>query len=74
MFADRSNSLFLSAVSMWEIVLKAHAGKLQLKGSIARFFVNQLARNSLSVLGVSPHVLRVVELPDCIAIRSTVYR
>jgi PIN domain nuclease of toxin-antitoxin system len=63
-FADSTNSLFLSVVSMWEIVLKAHAGKLQVKGSLARFFADQLARNRLSALGVSPqHVLRVAELP-----------
>ena len=63
-YADSSNNLFLSVVSMWEIVLKAHAGKLQLKGSAARFFADQLARNSLSALDVSPrHVLRVAELP-----------
>ena len=63
-FAESSNSLFLSVVSMWEIVLKARAGKLQLKGSAARFFADQLARNSLSALDVRPqHVLRVAELP-----------
>jgi PIN domain nuclease of toxin-antitoxin system len=64
MFADSSNNLFLSVVSMWEIVLKAHSGKLKLKGSAARFFADQLARNSLSALDVSPrHVLRAAELP-----------
>jgi PIN domain nuclease of toxin-antitoxin system len=63
-FADAANSLFLSVVSMWEIVLKAQAGKLELKGSAARFFADQLARNSLAALDVSPrHVLRVAELP-----------
>ena len=63
-FADSANNLFLSVVSMWEIVLKAHAGKLYLKGSMARFFADQLARNSLSALDVSSrHVLRVAELP-----------
>jgi PIN domain nuclease of toxin-antitoxin system len=63
-FADRANNLFLSVVSMWEIVLQAHARKLHLKGSVARFFADQLTRNSLSALDVSPrHVLRVAELP-----------
>jgi PIN domain nuclease of toxin-antitoxin system len=63
-YADSDNNLFLSVVSMWEIVLKAHAGKLQLTGSAARFFADQLARNSLSTLDVNPqHVLRVAELP-----------
>ena len=63
-FADSANNLFLSAVRVWEIVLKAQAGKLHLKGSVARFFADQLARNSLSTLDISPrHILRVAELP-----------
>jgi PIN domain nuclease of toxin-antitoxin system len=62
--ADGANQLFLSAVSMWEIVLKAHAGKLHVKGGPARFLEQQARRNRLSPLAIQPaHVLRVASLP-----------
>jgi len=62
--ADGANRIFLSVVSMWEIVPKAHAGKLHLTGSAASFLVDQMTRNSLSALDVSPrHVLQVAKLP-----------
>jgi PIN domain nuclease of toxin-antitoxin system len=45
-------------------VLKAHAGKLRLSGSVARFFADQLTRDSLTTLDITPQpVLRVAELP-----------
>ena len=61
--ADGANQLFLSAVSMWEIVLKAHAGKLRVEGGPARFLEQQVKRNRLSPLPIQPaHVLRVAFL------------
>ena len=35
--ADGGNQIFLSTVSMWEIVLKASVGKLRVEGGAARF-------------------------------------
>lgn len=62
--ADGANQLFLSAASMWEIVLKAGTGKLHLKGGPSRFLEHEIQRNRLSPLPIQPaHVLRVPSLP-----------
>ena len=62
--ADGANQLFLSAVSMWEIVLKAGVGKLHLQGEPARFVDREIQRNRLSPLPIqAAHVLRVPSLP-----------
>ncbi len=62
--ADGANEVFLSAASMWEIALKAGAGKIHLAGGTARFLELEIRRNRLSPLPVQPaHVLRVTYLP-----------
>jgi PIN domain nuclease of toxin-antitoxin system len=62
--ADGANQVFLSAASMWEIVLKAGAGKLHLTGGAARFLEYEIRRNRLSPLPIQPaHVLRMTSLP-----------
>jgi PIN domain nuclease of toxin-antitoxin system len=62
--ADGANELFLSAASIWEIVLKAGVGKLQIKGGAARFLEREIQRNRLSMLPIQPaHVFRVPSLP-----------
>ena len=61
---DGANRLFLSSASMWEIVLKAGAGKLHLQGGPARFLEREIQRNRLSALPIqSAHILRVPSLP-----------
>jgi PIN domain nuclease of toxin-antitoxin system len=62
--ADGANQVFLSAASMWEIVLKTGAGKLHLRGGPARFLEREIRRNRLAPLPIqSAHVLRVSSLP-----------
>jgi len=62
--ADGANQVFLSTASMWEIVLKAGAGKLHVTGGAARFLEREMRRNRLSPLPIQPaHVLRVPTLP-----------
>ena len=61
---DRENQVFLSAVSMWEIVLKAKAGKLHVEGSVAKVLEEQMRQARISPLAIQPaHVLRVAALP-----------
>lgn len=61
---DGANEVFLSAASMWEMVLKAGLGKLHLSGGPARFLAHEIRRNRLSPLAIQPaHVLRVASLP-----------
>jgi PIN domain nuclease of toxin-antitoxin system len=62
--AEGANEIFLSAVSMWEIVLKAKMGKLHVQGGPARFLEREIRRNHLSPLAIQPsHVLGVESLP-----------
>ena len=61
---DGANQLFLSAASIWEIVLMAAAGRLHVQGGPARFLEREIQRNRLSPLPIQPaHVLRVPSLP-----------
>jgi len=61
---DGENQVFLSAVSMWEIVLKAKAGKLHVEGSVAKVLEEQMRQARISPLAIYPaHVLRVAALP-----------
>jgi PIN domain nuclease of toxin-antitoxin system len=61
---DGENQVFLSAVSMWEIVLKAKAGKLHVEGSVAKVLEEQMRQARISPLPIYPaHVLRVAALP-----------
>ena len=62
--SDGVNQVFLSAASMWEIVIKAGAGRLYLEGGPARFLEQEIRRNRLSPLPIqAAHVLRVASLP-----------
>jgi len=61
---DGENQVFLSAVSMWEIVLKAKAGKLHVEGSVAKVLEEQMRQARIAPLPIYPaHVLRVAALP-----------
>jgi len=61
---DGENQVFLSAVSMWEIVLKAKAGKLHMEGSVAKMLEEQMRQARILPLAIHPaHVLRVAALP-----------
>lgn len=63
--ADERNEPIFSAVSGWEIAMKAGVGKLELPGSPEKFVTGQLSRNDLEVLPIYlSHALRVYALPD----------
>lgn len=61
---DPANALILSAVSLWEIILKQQAGKLEFSG-VAAFLEKQIRLLDIeAVLAVTAsHVLQVFELP-----------
>ncbi len=60
---DPANEVWLSAVSVWEMVIKAQLGKLSLRLPLADI-VAQQQTNGLLVLPVRlPHVLGVEGLP-----------
>lgn len=60
---DPANSVWFSVVSIWEIVIKAQVGKLQLRLPLPDIVAQQQA-NGLQVLPVTlPHALAVEGLP-----------
>lgn len=63
-FVDSGNVVLLSAASIWEIVVKAQAGKLPFPQPAARYLRSQLQKTSVEVLPIQlAHVLRVETLP-----------
>lgn len=65
LFGEGENELFLSAVSGWEIVIKAKLGRLQLPDDPARFLSEQLLLNAIKTLPIQmSHALHVYTLPD----------
>lgn len=62
--SDAGNAIFLSAVSGWEIAIKARLGKLTLPGDLERFIADQLVVNAFSSLPIQlSHALHVYTLP-----------
>ncbi len=62
--ADGGNTLYLSAASGWEIVIKAGLGRLQVADELERFVPEQMALNGIEGLPVAvAHALRVGALP-----------
>ena len=63
--SDGRNELLFSAVSGWEISIKAGLGRLELPEDLERFVVDQVSRNAFQVLPVYlSHALHVRKLPD----------
>ena len=62
---DRSNELFLSAASSWEISIKYRLGKLHLPKPPAAYVPDRMRRSATLPLPVEhDHALRVAELPE----------
>lgn len=62
---DGRNEPIFSAVSGWEIAMKAGVGKLLLPDPPEQFVKEQLSQNDLAVLPIHlRHVLGVYRLPD----------
>jgi PIN domain nuclease of toxin-antitoxin system len=62
--ADPANEILVSAVSAWEIAIKASLGKLSLPTAPDRFVPDRLRRHGLVGLPIElAHALRVARLP-----------
>jgi PIN domain nuclease of toxin-antitoxin system len=62
--ADRSNELFLSAASSWEIAIKHELGKLALPAPPAVFVPERMRVSGVSAMPVEhTHALHVATLP-----------
>jgi PIN domain nuclease of toxin-antitoxin system len=65
LIGDGESTLFLSAVSGWEIAIKMRLGRLEVQGDPEHFVFEQLALNNITVLPISMnHALRTAALPD----------
>ncbi|MBA5865170.1 MAG: PIN domain-containing protein [Nitrospira sp. CR1.3] len=64
-FANPTNEVFLSAVSVWELSIKHALGKLPLPGSLDRFVVEQRERHRIAALPLHEEaVVHLVKLPS----------
>lgn len=62
--ADRRNTIYLSAVSCWEIVIKYCIDKLSLPEPPLQFILKRLARDAITALPIEiMHALYVAKLP-----------
>ena len=62
--SDRDNEVFFSAVSAWELAIKAGIGKLTLNEDLSGFVHEQLLENRFAPLPLTlEHALRVRDLP-----------
>ena len=59
-----SNDLWVSVVSVWEILIKAQAGRLPLPKPSGPYLVKKMVKDKIEVLPISlAHVLRTESLP-----------
>ncbi|GEM90596.1 type II toxin-antitoxin system VapC family toxin [Oceanithermus desulfurans] len=63
--ADGASEVYLSAVSVWEMVIKMGLGRLELPEDLESFLARQLQANGFRPLAMTlPHALAVRHLPD----------
>ena len=64
LIGDGNHEVWFSAVSSWEIVIKAGLGRLRLPENAERFLPKQIGANGFQVLPIHlRHTLRVARLP-----------
>jgi PIN domain nuclease of toxin-antitoxin system len=63
--ADKRNTIYLSAVSSWEIAIKYSIGRLALPEPPWQFVPKRLARDAITALPIEiMHALHVADLPQ----------
>jgi PIN domain nuclease of toxin-antitoxin system len=63
--SDPSNTVYASAVSTWEIAIKAGLGKLKLPGVPSLYLPDRIQRAGLTALPIAPaHTYGVFSLPN----------
>lgn len=63
LFADVGNEIFLSAVSVWEIAIKASLGKLTLASPLSRLVAGGVDRGIRLLSIVCEHTYPIAHLP-----------
>ncbi len=63
-FLDKNNTLFLSAISFWEICIKISLGKLKLHENWEQIINDELSFNNIQWLQIEKeHCIKLVTLP-----------
>ncbi|RZM82297.1 type II toxin-antitoxin system VapC family toxin [Leptolyngbya iicbica] len=58
------SALFLSLVSVWEIQIKVHLGKLELQAPLLEIVQRQVSQNAISILPITlDHIIELDQLP-----------
>ncbi|MCL4245133.1 MAG: type II toxin-antitoxin system VapC family toxin [Candidatus Dadabacteria bacterium] len=61
LFLDKSNTIFLSIASIWEMAIKISLGKLALDEPLEAFVKNHVERNDIKILEIAPHHIYPLE-------------
>lgn len=62
---NKKNELYISAVSGWEIAIKARLGRLRIAGKLELFLSEQFSINAFQILPITiSHSLHVYSLPN----------
>jgi PIN domain nuclease of toxin-antitoxin system len=65
MIANPTNTIYLSVVSAWEIIIKEGTGKLSLPEPLQTYIPSRLASNRFVTLTVEmQHILQIAALPN----------
>jgi PIN domain nuclease of toxin-antitoxin system len=64
LIGDVSNEILVSAVSGWEIAIKAQIGKVTVAANLEQFVTEQVTRNYFTLLPIKlSHALHIYSLP-----------
>jgi len=61
LFLDKSNSIFLSVASIWEMAIKISLGKLALDEPLGAFVKNHVEGNDIKILEIASHHIDPLE-------------
>ena len=62
---NRSNEIYFSAASAWEISIKMALGRLSIEAEVEPFLLAQLLENGFLSLPITiPHATCIIKLPD----------
>lgn len=62
--SDRSNELYFSSASAWEISIKTGLGRLSIQDEMKSFLLAQLSENGIFPLSITiPHAAHISKLP-----------
>jgi PIN domain nuclease of toxin-antitoxin system len=65
LISDKSNELFLSSASLWEIMIKSKLSKIDLPDDPKTYLKKQVEINSINILNITmEHSLETYDLPE----------